>query len=248
MTSTTSLTHRLATLVCLLTGAAIVLLAGCTPDVSEIREVGIEQYRNKQYYESMATMRHTLDLSPSDPQANYYMGLNYRVMAERRFLEGDAIGARKRADRSIYYFTQAIESWPNYMAAVAAKNEALEARGKFDKALDVAATVAENNRGIADHYVYLADEYRQRGDYDNALRNYRVAISINPEMFRAYAGMGKLYRTVGDTTLAMESFTRAAELAPHNAEIADQIEELNAQSAYRHAEYASPLPPPAPAP
>jgi tetratricopeptide (TPR) repeat protein len=237
MTSKSHLTHRFGSLACLLAALTAVVLAGCTPDVSEIREVGIEQYRNHQYYESMATMRHTLDLSPSDAQANYYMGLNYRVMAERRFLEGDAIGARKRADRAIYYFTQAIESWPNYMAAVSAKNEALEARGKYDKALDVAATVAENNRGIAEHYVYLADEYRQRGDYDNALRNYRVAASIDPELASAYEGMGKLYRTVGDTALAMESFSRAAELDPHNAEVAEQIDQLNAGSDYRQAEY-----------
>lgn len=238
MTSTSPHMRRLNFVACVLAGAAFVLLAGCTPDVSEIREVGIQQYRNREYFDSMATMRHALDLSPSDPQANYYMGLNYRVMAERRFQQGDSIGARKRADRAVYYFTQAINSWPNYMAAISAKNEALEARGKYNQALDVAATAAENNRGIAEHYVYLADEYRQRGDYDNALRNYKVAISIDPEMARAYEGMGKLYRTVGDTALAMDSFARAAELDPRNTEVAEQIDQLNAQDEFRHAEYA----------
>jgi len=214
------------------------LLLGCTPDISEIRELGIQQYRDNQYYESMATMRHALDLSPSDAQANYYMGLNYRVMAERRFQQGDPVGARKRADRAIYYFTQAINSWPNYMAAVSAKNEALEARGKYDKALDVAATVAANNQGIAEHYVYLADEYRQRGDYDNALRNYKLAISIDPELARAHEGLGKLYRAVGETALAIESFARATELDPRNTEAADQLDQLRAQGDYAHAEYA----------
>ncbi len=217
---------------------AFTVLVGCTPDVSEIREVGVDQYRNHQYFDSMATMRHALDLSPSDPVANYYMGLNYRVMAERRFKEGDAIGARKRADRAVYYFTQAIATWPNYMAAVSAKNEALEARGKYEKALDVASTVAHNNKGVAEHYIYLADEYRQRGDFDNALSNYNQALSLSGENSRAYLGLGHLYRTVGDTAMARENLRRAVQIDPSNAEAAELLAQLDAEGEYQHAQYA----------
>lgn len=209
-------------------GLLLVFASGCGPKVEDLRTEGIEQYRNRQYVESMATMRHVLDLEPSDAEANYYMGLNYRMMAARRFREGDVVGARRRIDRALLYFTQAVKSWPNYMAAVAAKNEALEARGKYDEALAVAKHVAHNNRGDAEHYVFLAHEYRDRGDYDSALRNYKTALASNPNSAEAYAGMGRLYELVGDRALAMDAYRRAHELNPRNSEVADRLDSLHA--------------------
>ncbi len=197
------------------------LAGGCTPDVKDIRIAGIEQYRNHQYVESMATMRHALDLSPNDAQSNYYMGLNYRASAERKFRQGDVTAARRELDTAIVYFTQAVKSWPNYMAAVSSKNEALESRGKYDEALSVAENVASNNRGEAEHFVYLGNEYRDRGDYDNALRAYKLALSTDPKSSKAYAGMGKLYMRVGDRALASDSFERAHELNPGEPVLTD---------------------------
>src|SRR5436853_2067507 len=115
---------------------------GCTPDVSDMRYEGVSQYRSRQYTESMATMREVLERAPNDAQANYYMGLNYRTVAARKFSEGDPVAARRELDTSVVYFTQAIKTWPNYMAAVSAKTEALELRGKFDEAVATAGTVA----------------------------------------------------------------------------------------------------------
>lgn len=195
-----------------LTGLAIGILAGCTPDVKDLRTEGIEQYRCNQYVESMATMRHVLELSPNDAQGNYYMGLNYRASAARKFRDGDVTAARRELDTAVVYFTQAVKSWPNYMAAVAAKTEALQARGKYDEALNVAERVADNNRGEAEHFVFLGDEYRDRGDYDNALRAYKTALSTKPDCARAYESMAKLYARIGDTALAADASRRANEL------------------------------------
>ncbi len=186
--------------------------AGCTPDVSDVRREGVEQFRNNQYVESMATMRHVLELSPNDAQANYYMGLNYRASAARKFRDGDVAAARRELDTALVYFTQAIKSWPNYMVAVASKNEALELRGKYDEAIAVAERVASNNRGQAEHFVFLGNEYRERGDYDNALRAYKLALSTDPTSSKAYACMGQLYQRVGNTALASDAFRRAYEL------------------------------------
>src|SRR3990172_4706305 len=51
---------------------AMLVPAGCTPDVKDIRTQGINEFRSRQYVESTATMRHVLELSPNDAQANYY--------------------------------------------------------------------------------------------------------------------------------------------------------------------------------
>ena len=83
--------------------------------------------------ESTATLRRALKAAPSDAQCNYYMGMNYRTIAARKFETNDFIGAYRELDTAIVFFTQAVKSWPNYMAAIDAKNEALESRGQFEE-------------------------------------------------------------------------------------------------------------------
>jgi len=205
----------------------LTVLSGCAENVKDYRTEGIEQFRSRQYTESMATLRYALRKEPNDAPCNYYMGLNYRALAERRFNNGDLPAAKRTLDNSIVYFTQAIKTWPNYMAAIQAKNEALEARGKFDAALTVAERQADVNRGIADHFVYLGDEYRERADFDNALRAYNTALATDPRNARAHEGLGKLYQQAGNQQMALDSFRRAHELAPptNEAIVGTQISE-----------------------
>jgi tetratricopeptide (TPR) repeat protein len=201
-----------------------VFVFGCAPSVETLREMGIHRYRTKQNYQSMAYLREALEKNPNDAQCNYYMGLNYRQIAERQFLRGNPPAAAKACDTAIFYYTQAVKSWPNYMEAVRAKNEALEARGNYEKALDTAAYVASNNRGTsALHFVYLADEYTERGDYDNAAKNYKVALANDPNCAKAYAGMGRMYLLAGDKDLGIDSLRRAYELNPAEPGVADLL-------------------------
>ena len=188
--------------------------------------MAIDHYRNRQYIESMATLREVLEKDRSDAQANYYMGLNYRAMAERKFRRGDVTAACRELDIAALYFTQAIKSWPNYIAAVEAKNEALEARGRYDQALTVVQRTAEINRGVAEHFIILGNEYLERGDYDNALRSYQIALATDPQSAEAHAALAKLYERTGDRALAMDAYRRATELNPANQDAATRLQML----------------------
>lgn len=203
------------------------LLIGCTQDVSMLRTRAIRQFRNGQYVESTATLREVLEIARSDAKANYYMGLNYRAIAARKFRDGNIPAACREVDTAILYFKQALKSWPNYMAAADAKNEAFEARGKYDEALKVAQRVASNNRGIAEHFVVLGDEYMERGDYDNALRSYKLALSSAPRYAPAYHAMGRLYRQVGDEASAADAYQRAAELTGAGQPVTEPLASSN---------------------
>lgn len=211
-----------------LSGALAGGLAGCeSPDVTDLRTEGIRQYRSGQYIESAATLRYALKQNPSDAPSAYYMGLNYRATAARKYNEGDVPGACRQLDTAIKYFDQAITHWPNYQAAVEAKTEALELRGKYEQALLTAEAVAENNRGRAvDHLIFAGDKFRDVGDYDKALAQYQAAISAYPDSARAYVSLGKLYVAIGEAGKAADAFRRARELDPGNAEAADQLARL----------------------
>lgn len=216
-----------------LLGSLVGVLGGCAPDLKELREVGIEQFRNQQYVESTATLREALEIKRTDAETNYYMGLNYRAMAARKFRDGDVASACRELDTSILYFAQAIKSWPNYMAAVDAKTEALEARGKYDQALAVAENVADTNRGHWEHYVVLGNSYRDRGEYDNALRVYKLALATNPRAARAYSELGKLYMRTGDRALAFDSLRKAYELDHNEPGVASQLAMLEVNDGTR---------------
>ena len=224
-------------------------LCGCAPSIQELREQAIDQFRNRQYIESMATLREVLEIRREDPQANYYMGLNYRTVAARKFRDGDIPSARRELDTAILYFMDALKSWPNYMAAAEAKNEAFEARGKYDEALAVSQRVAYNNRGVADHFLVLGNEYRERGDYDNALRYYKIALSTAPDMAETYAAMGQLYLRTGNRALAIDSLRRAHELNPSSTTVQEYLANLDTASDAHPASHQPPrVPPPAPQP
>jgi tetratricopeptide (TPR) repeat protein len=62
------------------------------------------------------------------------------------------------------------------------------------------------------HFIYLGNQYRDQGDYDNALRAYRIALTKDPDSATAYAALGRLYQIVGDKAKAIDAYSRAYEL------------------------------------
>jgi tetratricopeptide (TPR) repeat protein len=229
MTQRNSRSHGPVQLTIITAIAAVVLLTGCStgPDISEVRQEGITHFDRGEYIESMATLRYALEYAPGDPMANYYMGLNYRVIAARKLQKNQLSAAYRELDNAIRYFTLAIKGRPNFMEAIASKNEALEARGKYREALELAERVADNIPvNVSRHFVYLGNEYLERGDYDNALRAYKIALDHNPRSALAYAAMGRLYQQIGDTASAREHYNKALRLDPNQRGVKQALESL----------------------
>jgi tetratricopeptide (TPR) repeat protein len=212
----------------LVTCSALLACAGCTADVSEEREEGISLYKQDRAIEAMATFRHCLTQRPNDAPSNYYMGLCYREIAQRKIRQGDIAGANRELDTAIVYFDQAIREWPNYEAAVVAQNEAMETRGKYDRALNRAEQIANEIRPDADAHVFLGKQFAERGDYDSAARNFRIAIEIDPNNAAAYAELGRLYIRAGDLKLAGTHLRKAYELDPDEPGVSADLERVYA--------------------
>lgn len=170
-------------------------MTGCTPDVTEIRNVGIKQYQADRQIESMATFRRALKLAPNDAVSNYYMGLHYKNRADRKFSEGDLTGAYKQLDTAVMYFNQATTSIPSFMEAIKEKKDALARRGKYEQAVNMAERVAQRIPGDkVTQYVILGNLYRDAGDADNALRAYKQALDMDPTSTVARSEVERLYQ------------------------------------------------------
>jgi tetratricopeptide (TPR) repeat protein len=55
---------------------------------------------------------------------------------------------------------------------------------------------------------------RARGEFEKALKDFKSAAQLNPQLFHAYNGMGYAYRKTGDFAKALEMYDQAIALAP----------------------------------
>jgi Flp pilus assembly protein TadD len=204
------------------------IVVGCTPNVTKEREYGVSLYESQRHIEAMATFRHCLLQRPNDAQSNYYMGLCYRSIAEKKLREDDLAAAKRELDNALVFYGQAIREWPNYNAAIKAQNEALETRGKYGEALARAEEIARQNRPDPAANVFLGKQYAERGDFDAAARAYKVALEVDPDNSTAYAELGRLYLRAGDVRLAGTHLRKAYQLNAAEPGVAADLERVYA--------------------
>jgi protein O-mannosyl-transferase len=65
----------------------------------------------------------------------------------------------------------------------------------------------------------LANAQARKGLTDEAIRNYRLTVSIHPEFADAYINLGNVYDMQGDSAEAVGQYLQALKLAPDNAGI-----------------------------
>jgi type IV pilus assembly protein PilF len=64
----------------------------------------------------------------------------------------------------------------------------------------------------------LASAYFSRGQSETALEEVNQALGVNPELAEAYNLRGLIYASLGDRPAAEDSFRRALQLKPHDAD------------------------------
>lgn len=55
---------------------------------------------------------------------------------------------------------------------------------------------------------------KSRSEYEKALKDFKSAAQLNPQLFQAYNGMGFAYRKTGDYAKALEMYDQAIKMAP----------------------------------
>lgn len=91
---------------------------------------------------------------------------------------------------------------------------------EFLVALD--STNADAQRG-------LAAVAHARGDYDEALRRYGIAIRSEPQLAPAHHGLAQLHEDMGNLELAIESYRNTIDVLPYNPAAMTDLGRLHAQ-------------------
>lgn len=71
--------------------------------------------------------------------------------------------------------------------------------------------ISHKDRGLK---AEAKDPKKALGEYQKALKDFKRAAEIMPELFQAYNGMGFAYRKTGDYNKALEMYDKAIQMAP----------------------------------
>ncbi len=82
----------------------------------------------------------------------------------------------------------------------------------LDSVLVLVNKALSYDNNLAEAYSLRGDYYGLKVDYENAVRDYKKTLEINPNYWQAYAGLANLYRSSRDLINSMENYTKAAKL------------------------------------
>ncbi len=216
------------TIVMLLVAGAGVVLVGCGPTLSDLHIEGVRAYRAGELARAQAIFEAVLEKHPERAETLYFMARCYHTLARGKYREDNTPGALKAVEDAIFYYSQAIEAFPGYQAALEGKNRALELKGKYQKALELAEWAKDYAGPAAERHIFLAKELLERGDYDGALNYFKQAVAMEPRNAKAHAELGRFYVRLGNNRRAIELLQRAYELNPAEPGVVRDLRRLGA--------------------
>ena len=132
-------------------------------------------------------------------------------------------------DRATEYFRKALEINPRYTEASLNLTIALNDLGKYDEAGETFSRAAQVVRTeqkaldpfiqgkLANEHAKLGDQYTEIGQLDEALEQYRKALTIRPNFVDVITKVGITLREKGAFDDAIETLIKAKELHPRYA-------------------------------
>lgn len=206
----------------------LTVASGCGPVVKEINAEGLREYHAGRYVESIGVFKTSLKKDIARPSTLFYLGRSYMALAEERFRDGNSRMARRNLDDAVYYLDRAISLFPNYDEALMAKNRALELRGEYDKAMAVVKESADLLGPSAKTKIRVAKEYEQRGEIDEALRTFRLAVAGEPLNPRARLELARFYMRINRRNDAISELRRAYRLDQSLPEVVIELKAVGA--------------------
>ena len=104
------------------------------------------------------------------------------------------------------------------------KNEAYQA------AVERFTTVIETAPNFAEGYNQRAIAYFMLEEWSKAIRDCKQTISLNPNHFGAFAGMGHVYVRLGKVAEAIDAYKQALIINPNLISIAEAILRLRSRT------------------
>jgi len=213
-TSTSVARSRVALAVALCIAAAG--LSACGPSTYSLRERGIRAYQFDRYELARDSFERVVAVKPSDPEANYYLGL--LALKDDKPSE-----ARNHLEITYTLYEARTELPPEMPDLLDALAEAMYLEGERQQ-LIAFTDQAINRFGNLEDYLRKAEYLARLGDHDSALTAHRAAIEIaDPGDPQAHHALADFYESLGDRDRALDVLKDAYAVAPENPTTAERL-------------------------
>ena len=187
--------------------------AACGPNVQDMNSKADYHYKlaNNLFY----------DENPQSAMEELYRALEFdQNHAKSHHLLGFIFFGRRDFPRALRHMERAVELSPDFDIAVANLGNLMLAMGEWERAIPYfqqllnkplyrTPYLAYNNIGWA-HY--------NSARYEDAIKQYEMAIFMNPKFCLGHNNLGRVRAHLGDTNEALDAFAKAIELCPKYAE------------------------------
>ncbi len=221
--------HSRTAIQALLAAATLALAfmtAGCSPSFKELRTMGQQTMLDRQWGTARTIFREAYEKTPEHAENLHDLGVCSMMLARNKFEQSDRAGALREVDRAIEYFSRSINAHPGYQAAILGKNRSLELKGQFEDALKTAHWAAKYVGPSAKQYIFLANEYEERGDWDAALLRCRQAVAMEPNNPDAHKALGMLLYRTGNRKEAIDVLFQSLRLDPLQKDVSILLRNL----------------------
>jgi len=72
--------------------------------------------------------------------------------------------------------------------------------------------------------------YTDKGDYENAIESLMKASKINPDLYRPYQNIGRVYSLMGDIENAKFYYQKAFDLGDREPKFLENLEKINSEN------------------
>jgi uncharacterized protein (TIGR02466 family) len=166
--------------------------------------LGVSQEAQKKFKEAAESYRNALKIQPK--------------FAEMQFNLGSALYQLGDSQGAIQHYQKAIQIKPDLVVAYFNLGIAYQNELEFDKALSAYQKAIELQPGFYEAYGNKGAVYLLQGDFDQAILFFQKSLNIQDHA-RGHFNLGNAYRNQGHLEKAIQSYLRAIEMSPNDAEV-----------------------------
>jgi tetratricopeptide (TPR) repeat protein len=136
--------------------------------------------------------------------------------AEAALNRGDAYNDKKKYDKAISEYTEAIRIKPNYAFAYQRRGTAYYFKPEYDKAIRDFTEAIRLDPNDAFSYLFRGDVYHKKEQYDKAISDITEGIRLDPNDAYGYNLRGRVHTEEQEYDKAISDFTEAIRLDPND--------------------------------
>jgi protein O-mannosyl-transferase len=167
--------------------------------------------RNSEWKSNLTLLESDVKTSPNSARIRYAYGST--LLIEKALQEDDPIKKNNYLDKSIVQLEKGVSILSTYSEAWYHLGLAYKEKGEGAKAINAFETARQQkNFDKADFYIASGIAYGMTGNYDAAIADLKIAISIDPQNAEAYNNLGLYYADKGVVDSAITALNRALTL------------------------------------